>query len=231
MKTIESNLSDIRRGIDEIAIRAGRRPEDVKLLAVSKTNPVQAVQEAYDAGQRMFGENRVQELETKVGPLPSDIEWHLIGHLQSNKVQKAVQLASYIHSVDSVKLAERLERLAEENDVCPNILLEVNAADEDSKFGLPLDHDALAHVVERCLELQHVRLVGLMTMAPFGAVDDELRKVFSGLRNERDALAGKFGVSLSELSMGMSSDYEIAIEEGATFVRIGTAIFGSRTYP
>jgi pyridoxal phosphate enzyme (YggS family) len=228
MKHIENNLCEIKQQIADAATRAGRNPEDVKLIAVSKTFPSEYVQAAYECGQRAFGENRVQELEEKFRILPEDIEWHLIGHLQGNKAARAVQCADYIHSIDSLKLLKRVIRLAEEAEVCPKILLEINISGEESKFGA-----TEADVLEMAREANasnNVELVGLMTMAPFGADQDELRAVFGGLRKLRDLLESKWDIKLPELSMGMSSDFDIAVEEGATFVRVGTSIFGKRDY-
>jgi pyridoxal phosphate enzyme (YggS family) len=228
MKHIENNLCEIKQQIADAAVRAGRNPEDVKLIAVSKTFSAEYVHAAYECGQRVFGENRVQELEEKFRILPEDIEWHLIGHLQGNKVARAIQCADYIHSIDSLKLLKRVIRLAEEEEACPKILLEVNISGEESKFGA-----TEADVLEMAREAnasKNVELVGLMTMAPFGVDQDELRAVFGGLRKLRDSLESKWDIKLPELSMGMSSDFDIAVEEGATFVRVGTSIFGKRDY-
>jgi pyridoxal phosphate enzyme (YggS family) len=228
MKHIENNLCEIKQQIADAAVRAGRNPEDVKLIAVSKTFSSEYVQAAYECGQRAFGENRIQELEEKFRILPEDIEWHLIGHLQGNKVARAVQCADYIHSIDSLKLLKRVIRLAEEAEVCPKVLLEINISGEESKFGA-----TEADVLEMAREAnasKNVELVGLMTMAPLGADKDELRAVFGGLRKIRDSLESKWDIKLPELSMGMSSDFDIAVEEGATFVRVGTSIFGKRDY-
>ena len=224
--SIKDNLDDVLSNIASAVSNASRVPGSVKLLAVSKTYPGDAILEAYKCNQRLFGENKIQELEVKVPSLPSDIEWHLIGHLQSNKVTKAVELADYIHAVDSSKLVGRIDRIACEKGRKPKILLEVNVSGEESKFGLtPENVEACAKIASEC---ENIKLVGLMTMAPFGADDAELRKIFSSLRKLRDELQSKLGVILPELSMGMSSDYKIAIEEGATIVRIGTSIFGKR---
>jgi pyridoxal phosphate enzyme (YggS family) len=229
MDHIKEQIAEIRASIEDAAKAAGRKPEDVKLVAVSKTFPAEAVTAAYNEGQRIFGENKVQELEIKCPILPDDIEWHLIGHLQGNKALKAINLASWIHSVDSIKLVKRIDRLAEENKVKPNILLELNVSGEDSKFGLT-DERATMDLAAIAVESQNVNFKGLMTMAPFGADESELRSVFSSLRKLRDRMENEFSIKLPELSMGMSSDFKIAIEEGATFVRIGTAIFGKRSY-
>lgn len=223
---IHQNLEEIRSELIRTAESCGRPPEDVRLVAVSKTYPTEAVMTAYAAGQRMFGENRVQELETKVSALPNDIEWHLIGHLQSNKVGKAVVLAQWIHAVDSIALIERIDRLAGDNGTRPKILIEVNISGEQSKEGIASSE--VETLIDAAIKCKHLELKGFMTMAPFDAEDAELHAVFGGLRRLRDAMAAKFGIALPELSMGMSGDYHIAIAEGATMVRIGTAIFGVR---
>ena len=228
MGYLKEQLEEVKSRIAEQEVLSGREAGSVKLLAVSKTFPADDIAEVYNAGQRRFGENKVQELELKKPALPDDIEWHLIGHLQSNKVVKAVALADYIHSVDSVKLLKRIDRLAGEQGRCPKILLEVNVSGEESKFGiLPSE---LHEVAELALSCENVQFVGLMTMAPFGADEEILRTVFAGLRKLRDSIETEFNCSLPELSMGMSGDYKTAIAEGATFVRIGTAIFGKRDY-
>ncbi|HJO92124.1 MAG TPA: YggS family pyridoxal phosphate-dependent enzyme [Victivallales bacterium] len=226
---IEQNLNKLKSSISDICLSSNRIPNSVKLLAVSKTFPSEYVSEAYKYGQRMFGENKVQELEIKVPVLPKDIEWHLIGHLQSNKVSKAVELADYIHAVDSEKLLKRINNIAGEKNRKPKILLEVNISGEESKFGLTLDKlDSCAKLAKEC---DSIDFVGFMTMAPFDASPEELSDVFSKMRMTRDRLEKELNVNLPELSMGMSSDYDSAIKEGATIVRVGTAIFGNRTYP
>ena len=225
---IKENLKTINDKIEEYTLAAGRKKSDVNLLAVSKTYPNEAIMEAYECGQRMFGENKVQELEKKVPALPDDIEWHLIGHLQSNKVAKAVELAEYIHSVDSVKLINKIERFAVDKNKKPKILLEVNISGEESKFGA--GSADVEKMVEAVLECENIKLVGLMTMAPFNVDENILQLVFSSLRKLRDSFEEKYNIKLPELSMGMTSDYDTAIEEGSTIVRIGTAIFGKRSY-
>jgi hypothetical protein len=226
MEYIKENLSEILESIAAAARKAGRDPESVKLIAVSKTFPPEAVQSAYDAGQRRFGENRVQELALKTAALPDDIEWHMIGHLQSNKARLAVENAAYIHAVDSAKLLRKIDRIAGELGRSPKILLEINISGEESKFGA--DAEFARELLKNALECENISVVGLMTMAPFGASEAELRLVFSSLRKLRDGLQSEFALSLPELSMGMSGDFETAIEEGATMVRIGTSIFGKR---
>ena len=225
---VKEQLLQVREAVASAALKSGRKAADVKLLAVSKTFPDEAVLAAYEAGQRLFGENKVQELELKAPVLPSDIQWHLIGHLQSNKALKAVTLAHSIHSVDSVKLLQRLDRLAGENKCRPDILLELNISGEESKFGAG-DKEAML-LASEAVKAPNLSFRGLMTMAPFDVDEKTLRTVFSGLRKLRDLMENEFAVKLPELSMGMSGDYPTAIEEGSTLVRIGTAIFGKRDY-
>jgi pyridoxal phosphate enzyme (YggS family) len=226
MHYIQENLSEIKDKISAAIEKSERNPESVKLIAVSKTFPAEAVQSAYDAGQRAFGENKVQDLSIKNAALADDIEWHMIGHLQGNKAKLAVENADYIHAVDSVKLLKRINRLAEELGKTPKILLEVNISGEESKFGLTPSE--VKNLMKEYSECSNIKLVGLMTMAPFGVPENELRSVFGSLRKLRDDLQKEFSLELPELSMGMSGDFEIAIEEGATMVRIGTSIFGKR---
>ena len=226
MKYIQENLIDIRERIISAAEKAGRDPQSVKLIAVSKTFPAEAVESAYDAGQRLFGENKVQDLAFKNAALPKDIEWHMIGHLQSNKAKLAVENADYIHAVDSVKLLKKIDRLAGELACSPKVFIEVNISGEESKFGA--DTEQVKDLARAALQCENITVAGLMTMAPFGVPEDELRFVFSSLLKLRDSLQDEFGLNLPELSMGMSGDFEIAIEEGATMVRIGTSIFGKR---
>lgn len=227
MSAIAQNLAEVRKAIADEARKAGRKDDSVRLLAVSKTFPAEDVKEAYDAEQRMFGENRVQELEAKAPLLPANIEWHLIGHLQSNKAAKAVEYASWIHSVDSEKLLERIAKAAEQRGKVMNILLEVNISGEESKFGLR-DYEEIRSIASSALKMPNIRLQGLMTMAEFDATETRLHETFAGLRAMRDRLEKELDIALPELSMGMSSDYPAAIDEGATIVRIGTAIFGRR---
>ncbi len=228
MNAIREHLETVRARIAEAAQRAGRDPASVRLLAVSKTFPLPDILEAFAAGQIEFGENRVQELESKVPGGAPEIRWHLIGHLQSNKADRAVELADCIHSVDSVKLLNKIAAAAEKRGKVQDLLLEVNVSGEESKFGLS-GYDALREAAEHALGLTAVRLLGLMTMAPLDAEKSVLHATFGGLRNFRDRLEQEFSVRLPELSMGMSSDYPEAIAEGATIVRIGTAIFGGRS--
>ena len=229
MTELQEKLAEVRANIAEAAKNAGRDAASVRLLAVSKTFPADDVLEALAAGQIEFGENRVQELETKVPVCGPETVWHLIGHLQTNKAEKAVGLAEYIHSVDSVKLLNRINAAAEKHGKRQKLLLEVNVSGEESKFGLS-GYDAVRETAEYALSLANVQLLGLMTMAPLDAPDSVLHATFGGLREFRDRLEREFSIRLPELSMGMSHDYPIAIAEGATIVRIGTAIFGGRNY-
>ena len=221
-----NNLEQVKSRIKKNAIAAGRNPDDIRLLAVSKTRPVPEIRALFEAGQTCFGENRVQELLEKSEKLPHDIEWHLIGHLQKNKVRQALRCAAWIHSVDSPELLERIAKIADEEKVRPKILLQINVSGEESKFGMPPEHAPAT--LETSLRMPAVDIRGLMTMAPFGADDTTLHSIFCELRNLRDNLQAQFNTPLPELSMGMSSDYPVAIAEGATIVRIGTALFGAR---
>lgn len=225
MSSIAANISAVQERLANALHRAGRGPNDARLLAVSKTFPADAVQEAYAAGLRCFGENRVQELCDKAPKLPTDCEWHLIGHLQQNKVRPALEHARWLHAVDSLALAQRIQRLANDMNVTPTLLLEVNISGEESKFGLAPD---AVEAVLTALQDGPGCCRGLMTVAPLNASDRELHAVFAGLRTLRDQLAARTGMALPELSMGMSGDMDIAVAEGATIVRIGTAIFGQR---
>lgn len=229
MSKLSEQLIKVLNEVNETAAAAGREPDTVKLLAVSKTFPASDVLEAYQAGQKEFGENRVQELEQKVPALPRDIVWHLIGHLQSNKAAKAAELADWVHSVDSVKLVKKLSDAAQKAGKTLNILLEINVSGEESKYGIR-SKEELFQVAEAAIAAPAIQWKGLMTMAPADAEGDELKAVFAGLRQMRDELEQKYSITLPELSMGMSGDYPAAIAEGATIVRIGTAIFGGRDY-
>jgi pyridoxal phosphate enzyme (YggS family) len=226
MSQIAENLEFIRQRIAAAAERNGRSAKEVKLVAVSKTYPPEVVHEAVEAGQQCFGENRVQDALPKIDALPPDLEWHLIGHLQTNKVRKVIGRFALFHGVDNTALALQMNRIAGEFGVTASILLEVNVSGEESKFGFT--PSALQAALEELLPLPHLRVEGLMTMAPYSENPDCARPVFEGLRKLRDALSVASGHPLKELSMGMSGDFEQGIEEGATIVRIGSAIFGTR---
>ncbi len=213
---------EVKRELEQALVKAGRKADDAELLAVSKTFPAEDILAVYNAGQRKFGESKAGELAAKAASLPKDIEWHFIGHLQSNKVRSVISCARVIHSVDSAKLLERIERIAGEEKRKVKVLLEVNVSGEKSKFGMtPEEAEVLA---AKRNELQCVTVAGFMTMAPEGAGEEELKRVFSSLK----ALADRCG--LDTLSMGMSGDFKTAIGCGSTMVRIGTAIFGKRDY-
>lgn len=228
-QSAKKNLDDIYRRIAAAAAKARRDPADIRLVAVTKTVTADIVQEAYHAGHRAFGENRVQEMTAKATALPDDIEWHFIGHLQKNKVRHAVQTATWIHSVDSMSLLKRIDRIAGEEQQCPILLIEVNVSGEESKYGVP--PETAGEIAAAAGECTHAQLRGLMTMAPFGASPDQLHIVFGRLRDLRDRLQDRLHAELPELSMGMSADFEAAIVEGATLVRVGSAIFGNRHIP
>ena len=229
MSALLENYQRVLESVRQAALDAGRTPDSVRLLAVSKTFPPEDIRTVFEAGQLCFGENKVQELQSKVPVLPPEIEWHLIGHLQSNKAAKAVEYASWIHSVDSVHLAQKIAGAAERLNKKVKILLEVNISGEESKFGLHSFEDT-APVAEMLLTASNLQLCGLMTMAEPGVPEARLRSTFAGLRELRDRLETEFRIRLPELSMGMTSDFREAILEGSTMVRIGTAIFGGRDY-
>lgn len=226
MEYVERQLKEMCGAVRQAALAARREPAGVRLIAVSKTFSVNDILAAYEAGQRDFAENKIQELEAKVAALPQDIVWHMIGHLQSNKSAKALELASWIHSVDSLKLLQRLDRQAGELRKRPNVLIEVNISGEASKSGATV---AEAEEMIRC-KAENLNVAGLMTMPPFDAEEAELRRLFGALRELRDRWQQQYNIELPELSMGMSGDFAIAIDEGSTMVRIGTAIFGKRNY-
>ena len=225
---IKENLDQVRETINAACIRAGRRPEEVTLIAVSKTKPVPMLEEAYAAGTRDFGENKVQEILAKKPELPQDIRWHMIGHLQRNKVSQVIGNAVMIHSVDSLRLARQIEAEAAKKEVDVDILLEVNVAREESKYGFMLEE--VEDAVMAIKDFPHVHIKGLMTIAPFVDNPEENRGIFKKLFEFAVDIGGKNidNVTMSVLSMGMTGDYEVAIEEGATMVRVGTGIFGSR---
>ena len=221
-----SRCEAVRARMAEACRRAGRAPDAVTLIAVTKTFGPDAVREAGEAGVRIMGENRVQEAAAKIPQCIGGPEWHLIGHLQRNKVRPALERFGCIHAVDSLRLLEQIDSFAGALGARPSILLEINASGESSKFGLrPEEAPA---VIERALELRHVTLEGLMTLAPATPDPETTRPVFARVRECRDRWEQAFGLALPRLSMGMSGDFEVAIEEGATWIRIGTALFGSR---
>jgi len=231
--SIAENLGHVRERIEAAARRAGRRPEDIALMAVGKTFPAERIREAYDAGLRLFGENRVQEFAGKVDSLGDlrDAKWHLIGHLQSNKAVKAVELFTAVDSVDSFRLAQKLNASARQLGKRLEVLIEINVGGEAAKSGVAPDSRELEDLLLAAPELEHLKFAGLMTVPPFTDDPREARPYFRKLRELRDQIAARRlpAIKMRTLSMGMSHDFEVAIEEGSTCVRVGTAIFGSRT--
>ena len=225
---VRENLEEVNNRILAACKRAGRNPQEVTLVAVSKTKPADMITEAYAAGIRDFGENKVQELCEKHQALPEDIRWHMIGHLQRNKVKQIIDKAVLIHSVDSLRLAAQIEEEAAKRNLIADILLEVNVAEEESKFGFKLEETEAA--VLEIAKFPHIGIKGLMTIAPFVENSEENRPVFKKLKKFYVDMQSKSidNVNMNMLSMGMTGDYEIAVEEGATLVRVGTGIFGTR---
>ena len=224
---IGQRLERVRSQIAEAAKKCGRSPEEVTLVAISKTHEAEKVRAALDAGQQVFGESRVQEARVKIPLLPSSTRWHFVGRLQKNKIRHALPLFELFHSIDSLELARDMNRIAEEEGLHPRVLLEVNVAGEGSKIGFA--PDSVRAEMERLLELPRLSIEGLMTIPPLAPEAEASRKYFSALRDLRDQISKQFQVNLPQLSMGMSDDFAVAIEEGATLVRVGTAIFGKRT--
>src|SRR6059058_6146896 len=227
MGTITENLERVREQIAAAARKSGRQPDDVELIAISKTHDAARVREAHNAGQTVFGESRVQEARVKIPELPSSLRWHFVGHLQKNKIRHALPLFELTHGVDSLALAEDINRIAEEDGLHPRVLLEVNVAGEGSKFGFK--PDKLRAEMESLLALPRLSILGLMTIPPIAEEAEASRKYFVQLREVRDQLLTEFHVDLAQLSMGMTQDFAVAVEEGATLVRVGTAIFGKRS--
>ncbi|MBN1300865.1 MAG: YggS family pyridoxal phosphate-dependent enzyme [Melioribacteraceae bacterium] len=225
---IAENLKILKEKVNKTCEKTGRNPSEITVVAVSKTNPLSVIKEAYGAGITDFGENKAQELRDKSGECDSDINWHFIGHLQKNKVKYVIKPSVLIHSVDSETIAEEINKRAASINKIQNILLEVNTSGEESKHGLKSEEDVLA-LVEYCINLRNVNVKGLMTMAPFTDNQVIIRQCFSMLRTVRNYINSR-GYALTELSMGMTNDFETAIEEGSTILRIGTAIFGERNY-
>src|SRR5947207_8033306 len=227
MSSIPENLEHVREQIAQAAMKSGRSPDEVELVAITKTHPAEKVRDAIEAGQSLFGESRVQEARVKIPELPSNLRWHFVGHLQKNKVRQALPLFEMIHSVDSLALAQDVNRIAEEDGLHPRVLLEVNVAGEGSKFGF--QPEQLREDLENLLGLPRLSILGLMTIPPLADEAEASRKYFVQLRELRNRLQTEFHVDLAQLSMGMTQDFAIAVEEGATLVRVGTAIFGERS--
>src|SRR5436190_239314 len=227
MDDLAANLKRVLMQISNSARKAGSSPDEIELVAISKTHDAEKVHAVYEAGQVLFGESRVQEARAKIPELSSTIRWHFVGHLQKNKVRQALPLFEMIHSVDSLALAQDINRIAEEEGLYPRVLLEVNVAGEGSKFGFA--PDALRTQMEILLALPRLSIEGLMCIPPVAVESEDSRKFFVQVRELRDSLEKEFSIKLPQLSMGMTQDFRIAIEEDATLVRVGTAIFGERS--
>lgn len=227
---IKENLAEVEARISGACRRAGRDRSEVTLISVSKTKPVEMLQEAYDAGSRDFGENKPQEIKEKYPQLPADIRWHMIGHLQRNKIKYIIDKVCMIHSVDSLRLAGAIDEEAKKHGIVMPVLIEVNVAEEESKFGVHLDE--AESLIRQINKLSNIQVQGLMTIAPFTENAEDNRIYFRKLRNLYVDIKDKNidNVNMCNLSMGMTGDYEVAVEEGATMVRVGTGIFGARSY-
>lgn len=230
MSNLKENYKNVLEIVEKDTIASGRSKEDCVLIAVSKTKPIEMLQEVYDCGCRDFGENKVQEIMDKYDALPKDIRWHMIGHLQTNKVKYIVDKVYMIHSVDSVHLAKEISKEAIKKNVVVKILLEVNVANEESKFGVT--SQTALELYNEVAQLPNLEICGLMTIAPYVENPEENRQYFVELRNLMVDIAARKtdNNSMYCLSMGMTGDYEVAISEGATYVRVGTGIFGERNY-
>jgi PLP dependent protein len=227
MTTIAENLERVHEQIAQAAAKAGRTPDEVKLVAITKTHPAERIREAVEAGHTLFGESRVQEARAKIPELPSNLRWHFVGHLQKNKVRHALPLFEMFHGIDSLELAREINRVADEEGAHARALLEVNVAGEGSKFGF--SPDQLHNEIEMLLDLPRLTFEGLMCIPPLSEKAESSRRFFVQLRELREQLQNNCSITLSHLSMGMTNDYVVAVEEGATLVRVGTAIFGERS--
>jgi pyridoxal phosphate enzyme (YggS family) len=227
MSSVAENLERVREQVAEAAAKVGRAVDEIQLIAISKTHDAEKVHEAYEAGQILFGESRVQEARAKIPLLPSGLRWHFVGHLQKNKIRHALPLFELFHSVDSLALAQEMNRIANEDGMHPRVLLEVNVAGEGSKFGFK--PETVRAEMELLLALPRLSIEGLMIIPPVAEEAEAPRKYFVRLRELRAVLEKEFDVKLPHLSMGMTNDFPIAVEEGATLVRVGTAIFGERS--
>jgi PLP dependent protein len=227
MSSIADNLVRVREQIASAAAKSGRTSNDVELVAVTKTHPTESVREAIASGQILFGESRVQEARAKITELPSNLRWHFVGHLQKNKIRHALPLFEMFHGIDSFELARDINRIAQEDGAHPSVLLQVNVSGEGSKFGF--SPDQLREYMEALLDLSRLTFGGLMCIPPLASRAEASRKYFIQLRELREEVEKHCGIKLAHLSMGMTNDYGVAIEEGATLVRVGTAIFGERS--
>lgn len=228
--SIEENISAVVENIENALSRSGRSGEEVQLVAVSKTVDVEKINEAITLGIKNIGENRVQELESKIGKIDESVNYHMIGHLQSNKAKDVVGKVKLVHSLDRMSLAKELNRRSKRENVVTDVLIQVNVSEEKTKFGLKTEE--VVPFIESILDMKNIKVRGLMTIAPHIEDEERLRGVFRELYNLRETIKEKnyTGISMEYLSMGMTNDYEIAIEEGANIVRIGRAIFGDRNY-
>lgn len=227
---LKDNLELVEKNIMEACNKSGRNRNEITLIAVSKTKPIEMLQEIYNENIRDFGENKVQEMCDKIEHLPKDINWHMIGHLQTNKVKYIVGKTKLIHSVDSLHLAKEIQKQAKKNNVIVSILIEVNIAEEESKFGI--HKDETIELVKEISQFENIRIMGLMTIAPYVENPEDNREYFKAIKELSVDIDKQNidNVSMSVLSMGMTGDYTVAIEEGATYVRVGTGIFGERNY-
>ena len=224
---VAENLERVRERIMQAAVKVGRSTSDIKLVAITKTHPAEKVREALSTGHTLFGESRVQEARAKIPELPSNLRWHFVGHLQKNKIRHALPLFELFHGVDSLALAQEMNRIAADEGAHPSVLLEVNVAEEGSKFGFK--DETLRAEMESLLALPRLSIEGLMCIPPLADEPEASRTFFVRLRELRDSLEKEFDLRLPCLSMGMTQDFWIAVEEGATLVRVGTAIFGERS--
>jgi PLP dependent protein len=229
MASIAENLERVHEKIAQAAVKAGRTADEIELVAITKTHPAERVREAVEAGHVLFGESRVQEARAKIPELPSTLRWHFVGHLQKNKIRHALPLFELFHGIDSLALAEEMNRIAADDGMHPRILLEVNVAGEGSKFGFK--PESMRREMESLLALPRLSIEGVMCIPPLAEDAEASRKYFVQLRELRDSLEQEFQLKLPQLSMGMTQDFWVAVEEGATLVRVGTAIFGERTRP
>ena len=227
MLSIAENLERVRKQIAHAGAKAGRAIDEIELVAITKMHPAEKVRQTIEAGQTLFGESRVQEARAKILELPSNVRWHFVGHLQKNKIRHALPLFELFHGVDSLALAQEMNRVAADDGMHPRVLLEVNVAGEGSKFGF--SPDKLREQMEELLALPRLSILGLMTIPPIAEQAEASRKYFVELRELRDRLQTEFRVDLAQLSMGMTQDFPVAVAEGATLVRVGTAIFGERS--
>jgi len=227
MSSVAENLERVREQVAQAAAKVRRAVDEIQLIAISKTHDAEKVRAAYEAGQTLFGESRVQEARAKIPLLPSSLRWHFVGHLQKNKIRHALPLFELFHSVDSLALAHEMNRIADEDGMHPRVLLEINVSGEGSKFGFK--PETVRAEMESLLALPRLSIEGLMTIPPLAENAEASREFFAQLREFRDALEKEFDLKLPQLSMGMTTDFRVATEEGATLVRVGTAIFGERS--